>query len=142
LIIEDDPANQELLRLRLEALECQVLAARRSDEGLHLARTSAPALILLDMRLEEEQFAGSQVLASLRGDDLTAGIPVAIHSIFVADGLDLPQADAYLPKPFKLNELRAIVDRFRPFIAAPPPAVEAEADPEPSRKGCWWPEAL
>jgi CheY-like chemotaxis protein len=145
LIIEDDLGNQELLRLRLEALDCQVRAARRSEDGLRLARSSAPGLILLDMRLEEEQLAGAQVLRTLRADDATAGIPVAIHSIFVDDDrelfAELPPADAYLPKPFKLNELRAIVDRFRPAITIFPAAEAAEEAPK-SRRGCWWPEAL
>lgn len=144
LLIEDDPANQELLRLRLEALNCRVLAARTSQDGLKLAASMEPELIFLDMRLEQEQLAGAHVLRTLRADPATEAVPVVIHSIFVNDPTDLPEglpsANGYLPKPFKFADLKAIVESFRPAVI-PLPAAD-EAQPEPARKGCWWPEAL
>jgi DNA-binding response OmpR family regulator len=79
------------------------------------------------------------VLAALRDNPATFGVPVVIHSIFVTDSADLPdglpRAEGYLPKPFQFAELRARVERFRPKGAL---AGEAE----PHRKGAWWPEAL
>ncbi|MFN3431563.1 MAG: two-component system response regulator [Candidatus Sericytochromatia bacterium] len=139
LLIDDDAVNLELLRLRLEALNCHVVDAHTSADGLRLASAMAPDLIVLDMRLENEQLAGPRVLEALRDDPATFGVPVVIHSIAVAEPGDrpagLPPAEGYLPKPFQFAELRALVERYRPKGA---PAGESE----PHRKGAWWPEAL
>ena len=144
LVIEDDPANQELLRLRLEALNCRVSLARTAADGLRMATTMAPELIFLDLRLEHDLLAGVGLLTALRADAATAEVPVVVHSVFVNDPSDLPEglpaAQAHLSKPFKFQELKAIVERFRPAVVQMP-----EPEPpagEPARKGCWWPEAL
>lgn len=139
LLIDDDACNLELLRLRLEALNCHVVDAHTSADGLRLAGVMVPDLIILDMRLEHEQLEGPRVLAALRDDPATFGVPVVIHSIFVTDPEDLPEglprAEGYLPKPFQFAQLRTLVERFRPkgLLAG---------QAEPHRKGAWWPEAL
>ena len=55
-------------------------------------------------------------LHQLRADDRTTHIPVFIHSIFVARRGDLPEAEAladgFLLKPFKLDDLRQIIQGF------------------------------
>jgi CheY-like chemotaxis protein len=139
LLIDDDAVNLELLRLRLEALNCHVLDAHTSTDGLRLAAAMAPDLIVLDMRLEHERLEGPRVLEALRENPATFGVPVVIHSIFVTDPADLPdglpRAEGYLPKPFQFAELRALVERFRPKGPLAGPS-------EPHRKGAWWPEAL
>ena len=90
-------------------------------------------------RLEHEQLEGPRVLAALRDDPATFGVPVVIHSIFVTAPDDmpegLPRAEGYLPKPFQFAQLRTLVERFRPkgLLAG---------RTEPHRKGAWWPEAL
>lgn len=139
LLIDDDAVNLELLRLRLEALNCHVLDAHTSADGLRLAEALVPDLIVLDMRLEHERLEGPRVLEALRESPATFGVPVVIHSIFVTDPDDLPdglpRAEGYLPKPFQFAELRALVERFRPRNSLAPSS-------EPHRKGAWWPEAL
>ncbi|MNS59379.1 KDP operon transcriptional regulatory protein KdpE [compost metagenome] len=139
LLIDDDAVNLELLRLRLEALNCQVLDAHTSADGLRLAAAVVPDLIVLDMRLEHAQLEGPRVLEALRENPATFGVPVVIHSIFVTDPSDLPEglprAEGYLPKPFQFAELRALVERFRP-------KGPLSGQAEPHRKGAWWPEAL
>lgn len=142
LLIEDDPASRELMRLRLQALDCRVIDAATAEDGLRLAAAVKPDLILLDMRLEHE-LAGPRVLRDLRDHPATASVPVVIHSIYVNEAQDLPdglpKADGLLPKPFRFQELRALVARFRPAEDAP--LIDAAAR-EKHRKGAWWPEAL
>lgn len=142
LLIEDDPASRELMRLRLQALDCRVIDAVTAEDGLRLAAAVKPDLILLDMRLEHE-LAGPRVLRDLRDHPATASVPVVIHSIYVNEAQDLPdglpKADGLLPKPFRFQELRALVERFRPAEDAP--LIDAAAH-DKHRKGAWWPEAL
>lgn len=146
LLIEDDPANRELMRLRLQALDCRVIDACTAEDGLRLASAVKPDLILLDMRLEHE-LAGPRVLRALRDHPATASVPVVIHSIYVNEAHDLPEglpkADALLPKPFKFQDLRSLVERFRPVEETPFSAEGREGEThERHRKGSWWPEAL
>ena len=131
LLIEDDPANVELMRLRLEALDCRVVEARTADDALRLAVATAPDLILLDMRLHLDLHAGAEVLRALRAEPATRSVPVVIHSIFVNEPRDLPEGlpavEGLLPKPFKFQDLKVLIERFRP-PAAPPDGPEAAAD--------------
>jgi CheY-like chemotaxis protein len=146
LLIEDDPANRELMRLRLQALDCHMIDADTPEAGLRLAAIVKPDLILLDMRFEHE-VVGPRVLRDLRAHPATTSVPVVIHSIYVHEAHDLPdglpKADGLLPKPFKFQELRALVDRFRPAEDSPPAGLGLDAAArEKHRKGAWWPEAL
>jgi CheY-like chemotaxis protein len=146
LLIEDDPASRELMRLRLQALDCRVIDADTAEAGLRLAAAVKPDLILLDMRLEHE-LAGPHVLRALRDHPATASVPVVIHSIYVNEAHDLPdglpKADGLLPKPFKFQELRTLVERFRPAEDTPPAGLVLDAaSRDKHRKGAWWPEAL
>jgi len=117
LIVEDDPANVELLRTRLRTLGCETLVAKTAEEGLRLANEEQPALVLLDLRLGYDLSGGLWLLAKLREEDGTSKIPVVIHSIYIANKGDLPSAeslsDGFLLKPFKYEDLRRIIESFR-----------------------------
>lgn len=117
VVVEDHPANLELLRTRLEALDCQMLAARTADEGFALVLAEKPDLVLLDLRLGEELVSGVDLLARLRADERTQATPVFIHSIYVARHGDMPNAEAMangiLLKPFKFEDLKKIIEGFR-----------------------------
>lgn len=117
LVVEDDPANVELLRTRLGTLGCETLVARTADEGLQLANEAQPDLILLDLRLGYDLDGGLGLLTRLREEDGTCRIPVVIHSIYVANRGDMPSAEALsdgiLLKPFKFGDLKRIIEAFR-----------------------------
>ena len=55
-----------------------VITAQDGEEALRVVRESSPDIILLDMLLPK--LGGQQVLQSLKGDPVTAGIPVIILS--------------------------------------------------------------
>ncbi|MDB5100204.1 MAG: integral rane sensor hybrid histidine kinase [Cyanobacteria bacterium RYN_339] len=117
LVVDDDPSNVELLRMRLQTLECETLVARTPTEGLQVASEAQPDLILLDLRLGYDALGGLDLLQQLRDADGTSKIPVFIHSIFVANRGDLPDAEAlsdgFLLKPFKFEDLKRIIAGFR-----------------------------
>ena len=119
LVIEDDPTAADLLQTRLKNLGCEPLLALDAEDGMRLARTAGPDLILLDLKLDDTITSGMQLLKLLRADPQTAQIPVFIHSIYMAARGDVPEAEAladgYLLKPFKLRELQGILDGFRAY---------------------------
>jgi DNA-binding response OmpR family regulator len=116
LVVEDDPTAADLLRTRLRNLGCHALVAADADMGMALALDGAPALILLDLKLDDTIASGLGLLRRLREDARTAHIPVFIHSIYMARTGDMPEAEAlatgHLLKPFKFDDLRKIIQGF------------------------------
>lgn len=123
LVIEDDEASIELLTLRLEALGCEVEAARDPVEGLAKAAANRPELMIVDLKMDHDPGKGIALIAELKQDPRFAGVPVAVHSVFVAHPGEapsaLPEVEGYLPKPFKLADLRALLDLVRSGAKSP-----------------------
>jgi len=53
LVIEDEPDQSKLIKLRLEARGYRVISVGKAREGIELARKEKPALILMDMILPD-----------------------------------------------------------------------------------------
>ncbi len=109
LVVEDDPSIAIGLRINLESEGYLVDVAEDGDEGLELARTLDPDLIVLDVMLPKRN--GLEVLHDLRAEGRT--MPIIILSAKAAEmdkvaGLELGAED-YVAKPFSLAELLARV---------------------------------
>lgn len=107
LIIEDDADLQRIVAFNLKAAGHEVLTASTGRDGLLLARTRRPALILLDLMLPD--VAGTEVCRTLQRDAATAGVPVLMvtargDEIDRIVGLELGAED-YVVKPFSVREL-------------------------------------
>jgi CheY-like chemotaxis protein len=74
LLVEDNELNRDMLVRRLEHRGFHVSTAGDGQQGLALARTEKPDLILLDMSLPEMD--GWEVARRLKGDACTQAIPV------------------------------------------------------------------
>lgn len=110
LIVEDNEDLAFGLRSNLEIEGYDVVTAATGTEGLRLAGTLDPALVILDLMLPEMD--GFEVLKSLRKSK--ASMPVLI---LTARGEELDKvrglrlgADDYVTKPFGLMELLARVE--------------------------------
>jgi CheY-like chemotaxis protein len=108
LLIEDDHDVAEMLLLYFSSHEYDVSHADTGTDGIELARTRFPNLILLDVMLPDMD--GYDICRQLRQISLTKYIPV----IFLTQrderaakvrGLELG-ADDYITKPFDIDELR------------------------------------
>lgn len=106
LVVEDDPAIQEMLKECLEKANYQILAAFSGTEGQLLLQLTAVDLILLDLMLPG--MTGEALLRNIRQ---LSFVPVIVISAKkdVQERVQLLQngADDYLIKPFDLAELLA-----------------------------------
>ena len=80
LVIEDSRVLQAGIKRELTKAGHQVSISSDGQAGLDAARTLLPDLVVLDMMLPT--LAGTEILAALKGDPATSGIPV-----FVLTGL-------------------------------------------------------
>ena len=112
LYIEDNPVNFRLVERCLQSRpDVRMIGATCGIEGLALARTEHPDLILLDLHLPD--VSGEDVATALRADDATREIPIVVLS---ADAYSSKRrhllalgVDGYLTKPFKVPELIALI---------------------------------
>jgi two-component system KDP operon response regulator KdpE len=106
LVVEDEPQMQKFLRTSLTAEGYRVVEAGRGQEGLDLARTHNPDLMLLDLGLPDMD--GTEVTKALR-EWTTKPILVISARGQEADKISALDAgaDDYLTKPFGTGELMA-----------------------------------
>ena len=107
LVIDDEPNLLEVIRLRLEANDYEVLTAQDPLAGLEIAKEEMPDLIIMDVIMPKVN--GLRLLRILKREDETKDIPVIILSVKWHDnnhkaGVDAG-ADYYLTKPYDPKEL-------------------------------------
>ena len=109
LVVDDDDDIADSIGDVLRGGGYAVEQVGSGSAALAAATRARPALVLLDWRLSHEP-AGSQLVRKLR--DVCGHLPVVVLS---ADPQALQEARAaqvsdYLPKPFDVNDLLALVD--------------------------------
>ena len=123
-IIDDEP---DMVRIATDLLVPEgyiVTSSNHPTEGLKKIRSGPPDLILLDVRLPDQD--GYQVLKELKSDPRTKGVPVVMVSVKsdesdIVVGLEMGAED-YITKPFRRRELLARVKTvLRRLDRAPEP---------------------
>jgi two-component system phosphate regulon response regulator PhoB len=109
LLIEDEPAIQELLSINLQRAGYAVRGALDASQALEQIQQVLPDLILLDWMLPDQP--GIRLARQLRSDARTRDIPLIMLTARSAeqdkvDGLEAG-ADDYITKPFSPRELLA-----------------------------------
>lgn len=117
LVVENNPMAVELLSMRLQMLDCEVVSTGDAAKVVSMALQHQPDFILLDLGLGTgDATVGVEVLYALR-NSAACEIPTIIHSVFVNKPSDAPllveQADGILPKPFQFAELQRLVASIR-----------------------------
>lgn len=112
LLIEDDFDVAEMLLIYFKSQNYEVMHADNGAEGIELARTRFPNLILLDVMLPDMD--GYEICYQLRHMSLTKYIPTLFltqkdERASKVKGLELG-ADDYITKPFDIDELRLRVE--------------------------------
>ncbi|MFP4034533.1 MAG: response regulator [Desulfovermiculus sp.] len=120
LIIEDDPDILNLLSFTIQNQGYRAVQSRQGEEGLKMARTQQPDIILLDLMLPGMD--GVAVCKDLKSRIETANIPVIMLTAKGEEndrilGLETG-ADDYVVKPFSPRELmlrlEAVLRRYHP----------------------------
>jgi CheY-like chemotaxis protein len=123
LCVEDNPANLLLVERMLERREdIRVVAAQDAIQGVALARSVRPDVILMDINLPG--ISGYSALEMLAQDPGTARIPlIALSAMAMPRDIEKGTAAGffrYLTKPVKLEEFQAVVESALQFGAAAP----------------------
>jgi sigma-B regulation protein RsbU (phosphoserine phosphatase) len=112
LIVDDAPANLQVLTGMLKGRGYEVRPVLSGMVALQAARRDPPDLILLDINMPDMN--GYEVCEHLKADDWLKGIPVIFIS-GLAEQMDKVKGFAtggvdYLTKPFQVEELHARVE--------------------------------
>jgi len=112
LVVEDNEMNRDMLARRLERKGYQVAGAGDGQQGVAMAQTTAPDLILMDMCLPVMD--GWEATRRLKADEATRHIPVIALTAH-AMGSDRKKAmeagcDDYDTKPVEIDRLLAKIE--------------------------------
>ncbi|WP_199098762.1 response regulator transcription factor [Dyella sp. ASV21] len=116
LVIDDEAQIRKFLDIGLRAEGYEVLLAADGAQGLALAATRSPDLVILDIGLPDRE--GHDVLSELRQ---WSHVPVVMLSVRDAESEKVKALDAgandYVTKPFGIQELMA---RLRALLRSRP----------------------
>ncbi|WP_369793200.1 phosphate regulon transcriptional regulator PhoB [Pseudogulbenkiania sp. MAI-1] len=109
LLVEDEPAIQELIAFNLTQAGHHVLRASTAEAALTLVKNALPDLVLLDWMLPGG--SGIDIAKRLRADERTRHVPIIMLTARSDEqdkiaGLETG-ADDYITKPFSPRELLA-----------------------------------
>ena len=115
LVVEDNERNLKLLRDVLDYAVFDVRVARTAEDGITLAASEPPDLVLMDLQLPG--IDGMEALRRLRQSPRTAGIPVVAVTAQAMkhDRERVLEAgfNGYIEKPISV---RAFPDQVRSFL--------------------------
>ena len=116
LVIDDDIAINELIKINLELQGYEVLQAYNGTEGFALVKQEAPALVVLDVMMPEVD--GTKAQKEIRKLSeyyekeaaiivLTADAVAGMREHFLSEGFD-----EYLSKPIDIEQLQKILKKY------------------------------
>lgn len=123
LLVEDEPAQREVLAYNLDAEGFRVVPADNGEDAMMLVEEEGPDIIILDWMMP--RLSGIEVCRRLKMRPETRGIPIIMLSARAEEvdrirGLETG-ADDYVIKPYSVLELmaraRAQLRRVRPSSA-------------------------
>jgi DNA-binding response OmpR family regulator len=115
LYIEDERSTFDLVHQALKPLGYRLIRATSGQQGLNLMRKQKPAVLLLDLMMPDVN--GWDVYRAVKTDTTLADIPVIVITARDSDLertviADLPKADAYIVKPFDVEQVIQAVKKF------------------------------
>jgi len=115
LVVEDHPVNQLLIRELLTGISCQVSLAENGLQALEQVEAHDFDLIIMDNQMPE--MSGLEAISEIRArDDWKRRIPIIALTANAMRGAETPYqehgVEAFLTKPFDMNEVLATVQRL------------------------------
>ena len=116
LIVDDEEPVRDFLAQLLAGAGHRTLQAVHGAEALELVEKERPDLVVSDIMMPV--LNGAELCRRLKARADTPVIPVILMSAAGRRSADGTGADAFITKPFDLEEMEALVQRWLP--AAPP----------------------
>ncbi len=107
LIVDDEEPVRELLALVLKDGGHRTLQAIHGAQALAMVEKERPDLVLSDVMMPV--LGGAELCRRLKASLLTQAIPVILMSSAGRASADAAGGDAFLDKPFRLDDLEALV---------------------------------
>ena len=141
LLVEDNPVNREIGSAMLALLGCTVEAATNGAEAVRMNSDARYDVIMMDCQMPVmDGFAASRRIRSREQASASARIPIIALTANVMQG-DRERClaagmDDYLAKPFKREQLEAVLARWiRPAHALEAGTPPGEGSPSPGEAG-------
>ena len=117
LVVDDEPANLDLLGALLEPAGFTVIKATGGKEGIDAAKSQIPNLILLDLMMP--LVTGFDVVEALRADESTRSIPVMVLTAKELTVADKRALNGHVAAIFQRQSVAGpeLVDWIRGLIA-------------------------
>lgn len=111
LVVDDDNAINELIKVNLELCGYKVVQAYEGTTGFALCKQEIPSLVILDVMMPEVD--GFTVAQRIRKNETTKNIPILMLTALSqlndkVNGFNIG-VDDYLVKPFEMEELQVRV---------------------------------
>jgi DNA-binding response OmpR family regulator len=109
LVVNENPDEQQVLKLKLEELGAAVIQVKHGRMAIMTAQKASPDVIILDLDMTD--MPGLEVLRHLKSVKRTSPVPVICLSSQRDDSFRMRalrlNADWYLTKPFRFSEMLA-----------------------------------
>jgi len=102
LVVDDDPKAVEIVASYLEHGQYSVLRAYSGNEGIQMARSNLPDLIVLDLMMPE--VSGFEVVEKLKKQQKTAGIPILVLTAKLLTAEDRKLLNGYVLQVMEKSE--------------------------------------
>ena len=110
LIIDDEKDTLMVMKVRLTTMGYSVTMTESGREGLALAKSHLPDLIILDIVMPDMN--GSQVEHELKKDSKTKNIPVIFSTCLTECDGDNDKNTSHLTKPYDVEDLMEKVEEL------------------------------
>jgi len=115
LIVDDNEANIHLVRFILEKRGFKAIEARNGVEGIKLAISEKPDLVLLDVQLPD--IDGLEVVKRIRASEADGSIPIIAVTSYAMPGGDREKmlaagCNGYIAKPIDVKTFIPEIERY------------------------------
>ena len=116
LVIEDTEDNRQIIRDLLSSVGYELIEAADGTEGVAMARSHRPDLILMDIQLPGMD--GYEATRQIRATPALAKVPIIAVTSYALSGDEAKTraagCDGYVAKPFSPRQLLAKIREFLP----------------------------
>jgi two-component system, cell cycle response regulator DivK len=116
LVVEDQEDNRQIIRDLLTSAGYQLVEAVDGEEGVRLAESERPDLILMDIQLPV--LDGHEATRRIKQNPELRHIPIIVVTSYALSGDDRKAmaagSDGYMAKPFSPRQLLATIRKFLP----------------------------